>query len=78
MMSVTTAKGTPASSIRVQAQFVNPYVKSNKNDANDAEAICEAVSRPHMRFVPAKSAEQRVTRRLGKPVSTSSARHSRV
>jgi transposase len=39
-------------------QFVKPYVKSNKNDANDAEAICEAVSRPHMRFVPAKSVEQ--------------------
>jgi transposase len=39
-------------------QFVKPYVKSNKNDANDAEAICEAVGRPHMRFVPAKSVEQ--------------------
>ncbi len=43
---------------RIAAQFVKPYVKSNKNDANDAEAICEAVSRPHMRFVPAKSVEQ--------------------
>ena len=32
-------------------QFVKPYVKSNKNDANDAEAICEAVGRPTMRFV---------------------------
>lgn len=39
-------------------QFVKPYVKSNKNDARDAEAICEAVSRPNMRFVPAKNAEQ--------------------
>ena len=39
-------------------QFVNPYVKSNKNDANDAEAICEAVRRPNMRFVPLKSIEQ--------------------
>ena len=38
--------------------FVKPYVKSNKNDANDAEAICEAVNRPHMRFVAAKSIEQ--------------------
>jgi transposase len=38
--------------------FVKPYVKSNKNDANDAEAICEAVGRPSMRFVPNKSAEQ--------------------
>jgi transposase len=42
----------------IAPQFVKPYVKSNKNDANDAEAICEAVSRPHMRFVPAKSTEQ--------------------
>lgn len=39
-------------------QFVKPYVKSNKNDANDAEAICEAVSRPGMRFVAVKSGAQ--------------------
>lgn len=39
-------------------QFVKPYIKSNKNDANDAEGICEAVSRPNMRFVPIKSKEQ--------------------
>ena len=39
-------------------QFVKPYVKSNKSDAADAEAICEAVQRPSMRFVPAKSLEQ--------------------
>lgn len=39
-------------------QFVKPYVKSNKNDANDAEAICEAVARPNMRFVPIKNVEQ--------------------
>lgn len=39
-------------------QFVKPYVKSNKNDANDAEAICEAMSRPNMRFVPVKTVEQ--------------------
>ena len=38
--------------------FVAPYRKSGKNDGNDAEAICEAVSRPSMRFVPVKSAEQ--------------------
>ena len=43
----------------IAPQFVKPNVKSNKNDANDAEAICTAVSRPHMRFVPAKSVEQR-------------------
>jgi transposase len=38
--------------------FVKPYVKSNKNDANDAAAICEAVSRRDMRFVPVKTIEQ--------------------
>jgi transposase len=42
----------------IAPQFVKPYVKSNKNDANDAEAICEAMSRPHMRFVSVKSIEQ--------------------
>jgi transposase len=39
-------------------QFVKPYVKTNKNDAADAEAICEAVGRPNMRFVPIKNVEQ--------------------
>ena len=39
-------------------QFVRPYVKRGKNDAADAEALCEAMSRPAMRFVPAKSVEQ--------------------
>src|SRR4029450_6637323 len=39
-------------------QFVRPYVKTNKNDARDAEAICEAVTRPTMRFVPIKTVEQ--------------------
>jgi transposase len=39
-------------------QLVKPYVKTNKNDAADAEAICEAVSRPNMRFVPLKNIEQ--------------------
>ena len=42
----------------ISPQFVKPYVKSNKNDRNDAEAICEAVGRPSMRFVPPKSPEQ--------------------
>jgi transposase len=42
----------------ISPQFVKPYVKGNKNDANDAEAICEAVGRPNMRFVPVKSIEQ--------------------
>lgn len=40
------------------AQYVKAYVKRNKNDAADAEAICEAVTRPTMRFVPVKTAEQ--------------------
>jgi len=42
----------------ISPQFVTPYVKSNKNDRNDAEAICKAISRPSMRFVPPKSTEQ--------------------
>jgi transposase len=42
----------------IAPQFVKPYVKSNKNDANDAEAICEAMSRPGMRFVAVKTVEQ--------------------
>ena len=45
--------------VRLMApKFVAPYRKSDKNDGNDAEAICEAVSRPSMRFVPVKSLEQ--------------------
>ena len=42
----------------VAPQFVRPYVKSNKTDAADAEAICEAIQRPHMRFVPVKTQAQ--------------------
>jgi transposase len=46
-------------SVKLMApQFVKPYVKTNKNDAADAEAICEAVARPNMRFVPIKNGEQ--------------------
>lgn len=41
----------------IAAQFVTPYRKSGKNDANDAEAICETVGRPNMRFVPVKTEE---------------------
>jgi transposase len=40
------------------AQYVKAYIKRNKHDAADAEAICEAVGRPTMRFVPVKTAEQ--------------------
>ena len=42
----------------IAPQFVKPYVKSNKNDANDAQAICEAMSRPSMRYVAVKTVEQ--------------------
>ncbi|BAH77630.1 hypothetical protein DMR_41390 [Solidesulfovibrio magneticus RS-1] len=51
---------------QISPQFVKPYVKSNKNDANDAEAICEAVSRPSMRFVTTKSIE-----RISRPYTVS-------
>jgi transposase len=45
--------------VRLMApKFVRPYRKTGKNDYNDAEAICEAVARPNMRFVPVKSLEQ--------------------
>ena len=43
------------------AQYVKAYIKRNKHDAADAEAICEAVSCPTMRFVPVKTAEQQAT-----------------
>lgn len=42
----------------IAPQFVKPFVKSNKNDAHDAEAIAEAATRPNMRFVPIKSVSQ--------------------
>jgi len=42
----------------IAPQFVKPYVKTNKTDANDAEAICEAMSRPSMRFVAVKTVDQ--------------------
>jgi len=42
----------------IAAQFVKPYVKSNKNDRVDAEAICEAMSRPNMRYVAPKTVAQ--------------------
>lgn len=43
---------------RIPGQFVKPFVKSNKNDKNDAEAICEAASRKNMRYVSVKSESQ--------------------
>jgi transposase len=42
----------------ISPQYVKPFVKTNKNDASDAEAICEALMRPTMRFAAVKSAEQ--------------------
>ena len=42
----------------IPPQYVHPFVKTNKNDATDAEAICEALMRPTMRFAAVKSAEQ--------------------
>ena len=46
--------------------YTKPYVKRGKNDANDAAAICEAMSRPDMRFVPIKSADQQAVLMLHK------------
>jgi transposase len=42
----------------ISPQFVKPFVKTNKNDANDAEAITEAASKPSMHFVPIKQVKQ--------------------
>lgn len=42
----------------ISPQFVKPFVKTNKNDANDAEAIVESASKPSMNFVPIKQIEQ--------------------
>jgi len=46
---------------QIPPQYVKPYVKRGKNDAADAEALCEAVTRPSMRFVPVKSREQQAS-----------------
>jgi transposase len=50
--------------VLIAPQFVKPYVKSGKNDANDAEAICEAASRPRMRYVTLKTPEQQAEQAL--------------
>ena len=50
----------------IAPQLVKPYVKRGKNDAADAEALCEAMSRPTMRFVPVKTAEQQAALMLVK------------
>ena len=54
----------------IAPQFVKPYVKSNKTDRNDAEAICEAMARPSMRFVSVKSVEQQDLQALHRVRST--------
>jgi len=50
-------KGSGHSVKLISTQFVKPFVQTNKNDANDAQAIVEAASRPSMRFVPIKQIE---------------------
>jgi len=54
----------PIPSKLLLTQYVKAYIKRNKHDAADAEAICEAVQRPTMRFVPVKTAEQQATQLL--------------
>ena len=56
--------GSGASHRLIPPQYVKPFVKTNKTDAADAEAICEAVVRPTMRFVPVKTAEQQAATML--------------
>ncbi len=60
----------------IAPQFVKPFVKSNKNDAADAEAICEAVQRPSMRFVPVKNLEQQDVQSLHRIRSQAVARRT--
>ena len=52
--------------VLIPPAYTKPYVKRGKNDANDAAAICEAMSRPDMRFVPIKSADQQAVLMLHK------------
>src|SRR5271154_7361995 len=52
--------------VLIPPAYTKPYVKRGKNDANDAAAICEAMSRPDMRYVPVKSAAQQATLMLHK------------
>jgi transposase len=51
-------RGLGHAAVLIAPQYIKPYVKRGKNDAIDAAAICEAMSRPSMRFVPVKSAER--------------------
>ncbi|SPP98275.1 transposase [Bradyrhizobium vignae] len=56
---------------------MKPYVKRNKNDSRDAEAICEALGRPTMRFVAVKSAEQQATLTVHACVAGQATHHDR-
>jgi transposase len=53
----------------IPPQYVKPYVKRNKTDAADAEVICEAVSRPNMRFVPIRTVDQQADLALHRATS---------
>src|SRR3546814_2657381 len=77
--ALVTGVQTCALPILIPPSYVKAYVKRGKSDALDAEAICEAVQRPTMRFVPVKTIEQRRSeeRRVGKEcVSTCRSRWS--
>ncbi|MEX2163035.1 MAG: IS110 family transposase [Sulfuricaulis sp.] len=57
--------GRAGHQVRIMAaQFVQPYRKAGKNDSNDAEAVCEALTRPTMRFVPVKTEDQQAVMSL--------------
>ena len=58
-------RGLQHEGVLMPPQYIKPYVKRGKNEAIDAEAICEAMSRPTMRFVPVKTAEQQAALVLG-------------
>jgi transposase len=60
----------------IPPQYVRPFVKTNKNDAADAEGICEAVVRPNMRFVAIKSIERQAA--IMRISVTPAASHTRV
>ena len=63
----------------IPPSYVKPYVRRGKNDAADAEAICEAVGRPNMRFVPVKSEDQQAAlmQHKGPRTSDPPAKHAR-
>ena len=58
------------------AAYVKPYIKRQKNDAADAEAICEAVTRANMRFVATKTPEQQSCLMLHRIIGRASSKRS--